>query len=40
MTPTELRQIPIAIVGGGPVGLMLALFLDRYGVHSTPSSQG
>ena len=25
--------IPVAIVGGGPVGLMLALFLDRYGVR-------
>ncbi|MBI0539027.1 monooxygenase [Roseomonas sp. KE2513] len=24
---------PVAIVGGGPVGLMLALFLDRYGVR-------
>ena len=26
--------IPVAIVGGGPVGLVLALFLDRYGVRS------
>jgi len=26
------NQIPIAIVGGGPVGLALALFLDRYDV--------
>lgn len=26
---------PVAIVGGGPVGLMLALFLDRLGVRST-----
>lgn len=25
---------PIAIVGGGPVGMMLALFLDRHGVPS------
>jgi 2-polyprenyl-6-methoxyphenol hydroxylase-like FAD-dependent oxidoreductase len=25
---------PVAIVGGGPVGLMLALFLDRHGVRS------
>jgi 2-polyprenyl-6-methoxyphenol hydroxylase-like FAD-dependent oxidoreductase len=31
---TETRTIPVAIVGGGPVGLMLALFLDRYGVRS------
>jgi 2-polyprenyl-6-methoxyphenol hydroxylase-like FAD-dependent oxidoreductase len=28
------REIPVAIVGGGPVGLMLALFLDFYGVRS------
>ncbi|MDB5602548.1 MAG: monooxygenase [Xanthobacteraceae bacterium] len=28
------HSIPIAIVGGGPVGLMLALFLDRHGVRS------
>jgi 2-polyprenyl-6-methoxyphenol hydroxylase-like FAD-dependent oxidoreductase len=26
---------PIAIIGGGPVGLLLALFLDRHGVEST-----
>ena len=26
---------PVAIIGGGPVGLMLALFLDRHGVRST-----
>lgn len=26
---------PIAIVGGGPVGMMLALFLDRHGVKCT-----
>jgi 2-polyprenyl-6-methoxyphenol hydroxylase-like FAD-dependent oxidoreductase len=26
--------ISVAIVGGGPVGLVLALFLDRYGVRS------
>src|SRR5438034_10586159 len=34
MTSAEAKQIPVAIVGGGPVGLMLALFLDRYGVRS------
>ncbi len=28
-------NVPIAIVGGGPVGLMLALFLDRHGVKTT-----
>jgi 2-polyprenyl-6-methoxyphenol hydroxylase-like FAD-dependent oxidoreductase len=28
------KTIPVAIAGGGPVGLMLALFLDRYGVRS------
>ena len=26
---------PVAIIGGGPVGLVLALFLDFYGVKST-----
>src|SRR6478736_5250992 len=31
---SDNKQIPVAIVGGGPVGLMLALFLDRYGVRS------
>lgn len=29
------RQTQIAIVGGGPVGLLLALFLDRHGIRST-----
>ena len=29
-----MQSIPIAIVGGGPVGLTLALFLDRLGVRS------
>ena len=28
------KNIPVAIVGGGPVGLMLALFLDYCGVRS------
>src|SRR5215470_750129 len=28
------NTIPVAIVGGGPVGLLLALFLDFYGVRS------
>src|SRR5262245_45366628 len=34
MPNPETRTIPVAIAGGGPVGLMLALFLDRYGVRS------
>ncbi|HEY1152696.1 MAG TPA: FAD-dependent monooxygenase [Pseudolabrys sp.] len=29
-----MQNISVAIVGGGPVGLMLALFLDRHGVRS------
>ena len=33
MTPQTLHA-PVAIVGGGPVGLMLALFLDRHNVKS------
>jgi 2-polyprenyl-6-methoxyphenol hydroxylase-like FAD-dependent oxidoreductase len=28
------RERAVAIVGGGPVGMLLALFLDRYGVKS------
>ncbi len=32
--PRDANTIPVAIVGGGPVGLLLALFLDRYGVRS------
>lgn len=35
MVGTGVR-IPVAIVGGGPVGLMLALFLDLHGVRSVP----
>ncbi len=34
MPADDVKQIPVAIVGGGPVGLMLALFLDFYGVRS------
>ncbi len=34
MPETEAQHVPVAIVGGGPVGLMLALFLDRHGVKS------
>src|ERR1043165_843644 len=34
MVEKDVTRIPIAIVGGGPVGLMLALFLDFYGVRS------
>ena len=30
----SIQTTPVAIVGGGPVGLMLALFLDRHGVAS------
>ena len=30
----DINNAPVAIVGGGPVGLMLALFLDHYGVKS------
>ena len=34
MPDQEIHKSPIVIVGGGPVGLMLALFLDRHGVRS------
>jgi 2-polyprenyl-6-methoxyphenol hydroxylase-like FAD-dependent oxidoreductase len=34
MPTNDVQQIPVAIAGGGPVGLMLALFLDFYGVRS------
>lgn len=31
----DVDTTPVAIVGGGPVGMMLALFLDHHGVEST-----
>jgi 2-polyprenyl-6-methoxyphenol hydroxylase-like FAD-dependent oxidoreductase len=31
----QRQSTTVAIVGGGPVGLMLSLFLDRYGVPTT-----
>ena len=31
---SDILSAPIIIVGGGPVGLMLALFLDRHMVQS------
>jgi 2-polyprenyl-6-methoxyphenol hydroxylase-like FAD-dependent oxidoreductase len=34
MADTDVAHIPVAIVGGGPVGLTLALFLDLYGIRS------
>ncbi len=34
MPASDVKQIPVAIAGGGPVGMMLALFLDHYGVRS------
>jgi 2-polyprenyl-6-methoxyphenol hydroxylase-like FAD-dependent oxidoreductase len=34
MAETEIGRVPVSIVGGGPIGLMLALFLDFYGVRS------
>jgi 2-polyprenyl-6-methoxyphenol hydroxylase-like FAD-dependent oxidoreductase len=35
MAEEDARQTPVAIVGGGPVGLVLALYLDFYGVKCT-----
>ncbi len=35
MASDEIVNTPVLIVGGGPVGLVLALFLDFYGVKST-----
>src|SRR5262245_65903585 len=34
MPHADTRSTPVAIVGGGPVGLMLALFIDRLGMRS------
>lgn len=34
MPERPVNSVPVAIAGGGPVGLMLALFLDRLGVRS------
>jgi 2-polyprenyl-6-methoxyphenol hydroxylase-like FAD-dependent oxidoreductase len=34
MASDEVKLAPVAIVGGGPVGLLLALSLDHYGVGS------
>jgi 2-polyprenyl-6-methoxyphenol hydroxylase-like FAD-dependent oxidoreductase len=36
----ERSEVPVAIVGGGPVGLALALDLGRYGVECTLIEQG
>ena len=30
---TKIIKTDIAIVGGGPVGMMLSLFLKRYGIN-------
>lgn len=34
MSDSAANTVPVAIVGGGPVGMMLALFLDWHGVRS------
>ncbi|MCZ4123467.1 FAD-dependent monooxygenase [Streptomyces sp. H39-S7] len=36
----ERLRTPVAIVGGGPVALMLALFLDHHGIPSTVFGTG
>ncbi|MEU3459129.1 FAD-dependent monooxygenase [Streptomyces sp. NPDC006733] len=37
---SERLRTPVAIAGGGPVGLMLALFLDHHGIPSTVFGTG
>jgi hypothetical protein len=34
MSEFEATLVPLAIVGDGPMGLMLALFIDWHGVRS------
>ncbi|MFJ4713593.1 FAD-dependent monooxygenase [Streptomyces sp. NPDC088785] len=36
----QTQHTAVAVVGGGPVGLLLALFLDRYGVPSVVFDAG
>jgi 2-polyprenyl-6-methoxyphenol hydroxylase-like FAD-dependent oxidoreductase len=40
MAGTDQLKTPVVIVGGGPVGLVLALLLDFYGVKSTIINTG
>ncbi|MGB3288980.1 MAG: FAD-dependent oxidoreductase [Burkholderiaceae bacterium] len=35
MSKDYAQKTSVAIVGGGPVGLLLAMFLDQHGVHCT-----
>ena len=35
MAEVQQLKTPVVIVGGGPVGLVLALLLDSYGVKCT-----